>query len=163
MATPRTALNRPGTVVVTQSEARRVFGREDVVGQTLTMVSRGITTDYRITGVARDVPRNSHVRFTIVARIDMAAFWSENPDFLTAWGWQSGWYYFTLRPGSDPAAIRAALPAWERRNIPDQMFGQERTNQGDEQDWRIDNIRDIHLGEAQEAAMSARQRPAARS
>jgi putative ABC transport system permease protein len=151
---PSSALSRPGTAVLTQSEARRVFGREDVVGQTLTMVSRGISTDYRITGVARDLPRNSHVRFSIVARIDIAAFMSETPQFMTAWGWQSGYYYFTLRPGSDPAAIQAALPAWERRNIPDQLFGQERTNQGDEQDWRVANIRGIHLGESQDAAMS---------
>ena len=48
------------------------------VGQTLTMVSRGISTDYRVTGVARDLPRNSHVRFTIVARIDIAALLSRD-------------------------------------------------------------------------------------
>ena len=67
---PGSALSGPGNVVLTQSEARRVFGREDVVGRTLTMVSRGISTDYRVTGVARDLPRNSHVRFTMVARVD---------------------------------------------------------------------------------------------
>ena len=151
---PRTALSRPGTVVLTQSEARRLFGREDVLGQTLTMVSRGISTDYQVVGVARDLPRNSHIRFTIVARIDIPSFFHETPQFMTAWGWQSGWYYFTLRPGSDPAAIQAALPAWERRNIEDQVFGNQRTNQGDEQDWRVENIRDVHMGEAQEATMT---------
>ncbi len=151
---PRTALSRPGTAVLTQSEARRLFGREDVVGRTLTMVSRGVSTDYQVTGVARDLPRNSHIRFTIVARIDIPSFFHETPQFMTAWGWQSGWYYFTLRPGSDPAAIQAALPAWERRNIEDQVFGNQRTNQGDEQDWRVANIRDVHLGQAQEATMT---------
>jgi putative ABC transport system permease protein len=151
---PRTALSQPGTVVLTQSEARRLLGREDVLGQTLTMVSRGISTDYRITGVARDLPHNSHIRFNMVARIDIPTFMHETPQFMTAWGWQSGWYYFTLRPGADPAAIAAAMPAWERRNIEDQVFGNQRTNQGDEQDWRVANIRDIHLGEAQEATMT---------
>ena len=151
---PRTALSQPGSVVLTQSEAQRLFGREDVLGQTLTMVSRGISTDYRITGVARDLPRNSHVRFTMVGRIDIASFMHETPEFMTNWGWQSGWYYFSLRPGADPAAIQAALPAWERRNIEDQVFGNQRFNQGDEQDWRVANIQDIHLGEAQEATMT---------
>ncbi len=151
---PMTALSRPGTVVLTQSEARRLFGREDVVGRTLTMVSRGISTDYLVTGIARDLPRNSHVRFNIVARIDIPTFFRETPDFMTAWGWQSGWYYFTLRPGSDPTAIEAALPAWERRNIEDQVFGNQRTNQGDEQDWQVENIRDVHMGVAQEATMT---------
>ncbi|MGQ0659607.1 ABC transporter permease [Sphingosinicella sp.] len=151
---PRTALARPGTAVVTQSEARRIFGREDVIGQTLTMVSRGISTDYRIGGVARDLPRNSHVRFTIVARIDFPSFARETPQMLTSWGWQSGWYYFALRPGANPDDIRGQLQAWERRNIPDRFVGQQRTNQGDEQDWRIENVRDVHLGEAQGAAMT---------
>ncbi len=151
---PLTALSQPGTVVLTQSEARRLFGREDILGQTLTMVSRGISTDYRVTGIARDLPHNSHVRFTIVARIDIPRFFSDTPNFLTGWGWQSGWYYFALRPGSDPAAIQAALPAWERRNIEDEIVGNQRTNAGDENDWRITNIRDVHLGEAQDATMT---------
>jgi putative ABC transport system permease protein len=151
---PRTALSQPGTVVLTQTEARRLFGREDVIGQTLTMVSRGISADYRITGVARDLPHNTHIRFTMVARIDIARFMHESPEFMTNWGWQSGWYYFALRPGTDPAAIQAALPAWERRNIEDQVFGNQRTNQGDEQDWRVANIRGVHLGEAQDATMT---------
>jgi putative ABC transport system permease protein len=139
---------------MTQSEARRIFGTENVVGRTLTMVTRGATTDYRITGVARDLPHDSHVRFSIVARIDFARSFTDQPQFLTSWGWQSGWYYFTLRPGSDPAAIQAQMPAWERRNIPDESFGQTTTNAGDEQDWNVANIRDIHLGEAQEATMT---------
>jgi len=151
---PMTALSQPGTVVLTQSEARRLFGREDIVGRTLTMVSRGVSTDYRITGIARDLPHNSHVRFTIVARIDIARFFEDMPDFLTAWGWQSGWYYFSLRPGSDPAAIHAAMPGWERRNIEDDVVGNQRINDGDETDWRLVNVRDVHLGPAQGATMT---------
>ena len=151
---PMAALSRPGTAVLTQSEARRLFGRDDVVGRTLTMVSRGQSTDYRITGVVRDLPRNSHVRFTIVARIDIPAFFHDLPNFLTGWGWQSGWYYFALRPGTDPDSIQAQMPAWERRNIEDEIVGNQRLNAGDENDWRLVNIRDVHLGEAQDAAMS---------
>ena len=151
---PRSALNRPGTVVLTQTEARRIFGRENVVGQTLTMISRGITTDYRVTGIARDLPRNSHVRFSMLARIDMPSFMAEQPQFMTAWGWQSGWFYFTLRPGTDPATIQAQMPAWERRNIPNEQFGQDTYNAGDEQDWRVANIQGVHLGDAQDATMT---------
>ena len=150
---PRTALAQANNVVLTQSEARRVFGTENVVGRTLTMISRGRTVDYRVTGVVRDLPRNSHVRFTIVARVDMARWFDDQPQFLTCWGCQSGWVYFTLRPGADPAAIQAALPAWERRNIPDETYGNQTTNQGDEEDWRVTNVRDVHLGIAQDGTM----------
>jgi putative ABC transport system permease protein len=151
---PRTALSQANSAVLTQSEARRIFGTENVLGRTLTMISRGRTIDFRITGIARDLPHNSHVRFTIVARIDMAAFFSDQPTFMTCWGCQSGWFYFTLRPGSDPAAIQAALPAWERRNIPNQQFGPSVYNPGDDQDWRVVNVRDVHLGIAQDSGMT---------
>jgi putative ABC transport system permease protein len=150
---PRTALAQANNVVLTQSEARRVFGTENVLGRTLTMISRGRTVDYRVTGVVRDLPRNSHARFTIVARVDMPRWFSDEPNFLTCWGCQSGWVYFTLRPGADPAAIQAALPAWERRNIPNEQFGQTTYNAGEEEDWRVSNVRDIHLGIAQDGRM----------
>jgi len=142
---PRTALAQTNNVVLTQSEARRIFGTENVLGRTLTMVSRGITIDYRITGVVRDLPLNSHVRFTLVARIDIARWFADSPQFLTCWGCQSGWYYFTLRPGANPVAIRAGLPAWEQRNIPDEQFGQTTANAGDEQDWRVVKIGRAHV------------------
>jgi putative ABC transport system permease protein len=151
---PRTALSQTNSVVLTQTEARRIFGTENVVGRTLTMVSRGVSTDFRITAVARDVPHNSHVRFSIVARVDIPRLMADTPEFLTSWGWQSGWFYFTLRPGTDPAAIQAQMPAWERRNIPDERFGNQTFTQGDEQDFRLASIRDIHLGQAQDAAMT---------
>jgi putative ABC transport system permease protein len=150
---PRSALAQTNSVVLTQTEARRVFGTEDVIGRTLTMTSRGRTVDFRVTGVVRDLPRNSAIRFTIVARIDFTAWFSDQPTFLTCWGCQSGWIFFTLRPGTDPAAIQAQLPAWERRNIPNQTFGQTVYNPGTDQDWNVVSIHDIHLGTAQGGAM----------
>ena len=53
---PATALSQANSAVLTQSEARRVFGTENVLGRTMTMISRGRTIDFRITGVARDLP-----------------------------------------------------------------------------------------------------------
>jgi putative ABC transport system permease protein len=49
---------------------------------------------------------------------------------------------------------QAALPAWEKRNIPDENAGEARFNAGDNQDWHVINARDVHLGEAQDATMS---------
>ena len=45
------------------------------------------------------------------------------------------------------------MPAWERRNIPDQMLGGARMNPGTNADWRLANIRDVHLGEADGGGM----------
>jgi putative ABC transport system permease protein len=149
-----TALTQAGTVVLSESEARRFFGDANPVGQTLTFVLKGQNVDHRVTGVMRDVPRNSHLRLNMVVRFDPASYYADNPDFLTQWGWQSGWNYVALRPGADIEAVRAGLPAWERRNIPDQSFGDRQVNQGDFAEWNLVNLRDVHLGSAQQGAMA---------
>ncbi len=152
---PRTALNDVGSIVLNETEARKFFGDTNVVGRTLTLINRGITTDFRITGVIEDMPRNSHQRITMAARIDYAAYFAENAeDFMTQWGWNSGWNYIQLRDGTDPATIHEAMPGWEDRNIPDQDFGGRTLNQGDFGDWRLVNVQDVHLGIAQSGSVT---------
>ncbi len=152
---PRHALDQVGSLVLSETEARRFFGDSDPVGRTLTLISRGVSTDHRVTGVMRDLPRNSHQRLEIVIRFDPQTYFAETPDFLTQWGANSGWNYVTLRPGTDPATINDNLGPWEERNIPDQQFGDRMLNQGDFGDWRLVNVRDIHLGPAQAGAATA--------
>ena len=151
----RSALDQAGSLVLSETEARRFFGDADPVGRTLTLVARGVSTDHRITGVMRDLPRNSHQRLDMVVRFDPQSYFAETPDFLTQWGANSGWNYVSLRPGTDPAAINDNLGPWEERNIPDQQFGDQMLNQGDFADWRLVNVRDIHLGAAQSGAVTA--------
>ncbi|HET9334878.1 MAG TPA: ABC transporter permease, partial [Sphingomicrobium sp.] len=149
-----TGLPAAGTAVLSQSEAIKRFGTDQVLGRTLTTVSKGVTQDNKITGVFRDIPKNSHMKLNAILRADFNSFWSDSPTFLTQWGWQSGWVYLTLRPGTDPEALEAALPAWEKRNSPDETNEGIRTNQGDDQDWHFVNVRDVHLGKAQNGAMT---------
>jgi putative ABC transport system permease protein len=151
---PKTALQNPGSLVLSETQAERLFGNENAVGKTLTLMQRGQAVDHRVTGVLKDLPKNSSLRFNMVIRFDPVSYFSESPDFLTNWGWQGGWVFFTLKPGSDPAAIQAAMPAWEKRNIADDNFGDGTYNAGDEQDWVVTNIRDVHLGAAQRGTMT---------
>jgi putative ABC transport system permease protein len=150
---PKTALSQVNSLVVTETEGRRLFGFEDPMGKTVTMVSRGISTDWRVTGVAQDLPKNSHVAFNMVGRFDPNSYFNDSPNFMTSWGWQSGWFYFSLKPGTDPKTLQAQFPAWEKRNIKIENFGDQRYDAGEEQDWKIANVQDIHLGQAQDGAM----------
>lgn len=151
---PKTALAQPGDLVITESEAVRRFGTDNPVGEVLTIVTRGISADYRVTGVLRDLPRNSHLKISMIGRYDIRRYWAEQPQFLKEYGWQSGWIYVRLRPGADVAAINAQFPAWEKRNIPDQIINGRRSNAGDLIDFALVNVRDVHLGRAQVGAMT---------
>ncbi|HEY0044783.1 MAG TPA: ABC transporter permease [Allosphingosinicella sp.] len=151
---PKTALNLPNSVVLSKEEAEKRFPNQDPLGKTLTMVSNGKTTDYIVQGVLDEIPKNTHARLGIVARFDPQSYYGDNPYFLTQWGNQGGWVYLKLKPGVKAEDINRQLPAWEKRNIPDDNTGGERTNPGDMQDWKLVNIADIHLGEAQQASMT---------
>ena len=152
---PANALARPGQMVMGEGEAIRFFGSpQAALGKTLTLVSRGKSLDFTVSGVVAGPTRQSHMKVGIVGRIDMAAANADQPQFLTNWGWQSGWVYLRMKPGTDVAALNAQLPAWKKRNIPDQISGTQRYNAGDDTDFAMVNIRDIHLGEAQGGAMT---------
>ena len=149
-----TALGRPNSLVLTETEAAKRFPNANPLGKTLTLISQGKSSDYTVTGVMRDLPKNSHLELGVIARFDPESFFADQPFFLTGWGNQGGWWYVKLRPGVRAEDVNRQLPAWEKRNIPDDTGGGEKTNPGDSQDWRLTNVRDIHLGEAQRASMT---------
>ncbi|RYD68352.1 MAG: FtsX-like permease family protein [Sphingomonadales bacterium] len=149
------ALDDPHALVLSEKEAKVRFGNVDPIGKTLTVMTDEMKEDYRVTGVFKDFPLNSHIRPSVVARFNPQSYFVRNPTFLTSWNSQGGHVYVKLKPGTDVPNLAAQLPAWEKRNIPnDPSDGGPVSNPGDNQDFRLTNIRDVHLGEAQNAAAS---------
>ena len=151
---PVHALDDPHAVVFNRTEAARLFGPGNPVGQTVTLVSGDMTADYRVTGVFEDLPKNSSMLFKTVARFVPEQYYAKQLQALNGWNNQWGGYFVRLRDGTDVKALEAQFPAWEKRNIPDQDDGTTRTNPGDDQDWKLVNLRDLHLSEAQNGAMT---------
>jgi len=148
-------LPQPQTAVLTQSEAIKRFGTDQVVGRTLTIITRGNRRDFKITGLLKDLPKNSSLKIDAILRLDFNALYADQPEFLTkCWGCQSGYVFAKMRPGTDIRQIEAQMPAWEKRNIPDEPNGDIMYNAGDNQDWHFVNLKDVHLGKAQEATLT---------
>ena len=151
-----TTLTSPQTAVLTQKEALARFGTDQVIGRTLTIISKGLRRDFRITGVVKDLPKNSSLKMSAILRLDFNSFYADAPEFLNkCWGCQSGFVFLKAKPGTDIKAMEAQLPAWEKRNIPDEPNGDIMYNAGTEEDWHFVNLKDIHLGKAQEATLTA--------
>ncbi len=151
---PAAALAASGNVVLSRSQAIRIFGRDNVVGETLSMIGEdGEAADHRVTGVFADLPRNSHLRIGMLVRFDQTTL-PVSEEFFTSFGWQNGWVYLQLRPGATPEQIHERMPAWERRAIPDEGAEGARTNFGDQQEYRLVNVSDVHLGPAQDGEMA---------
>ena len=66
---PATVLDEPNTIVLTREMAEKYFGDEDPIGQTVEAdpYNNGEIMPFRITGIAQNVPRNSHVHFNFLA------------------------------------------------------------------------------------------------
>jgi len=149
----RTALSGLDSLVLTESEARKHFGNDDPMGQTLTIVRRGVPAELRVTGILRDLPGNSHLDVAMVSRISGTVF-ADEPDTLERWNSIPAHVYVRLRPGADPAAINARLPAWEERVIPVDTVGAGEMSRARRWALHLENVRDVHLGRFQESAMT---------
>jgi len=100
----KSALTEPYSVVITETQARKMFLDGDPVGQ----VARWGSRDVKITGVIKDVPANSHLQFD--ALFSVATITAQNgPKAFTRW-WDN-WVplYAMLRPGSTFTAVNEKI------------------------------------------------------
>jgi putative ABC transport system permease protein len=145
---PETALADPHSLALSETEARTRFGDVNPIGKTLTVIDGGVTTDYRVAGVFKDLPKSSNLDMTLVTRIDPGKYFQTTPAAFRSWHWQNGSVYLRVKPGTDVAAMEAQLPSWEKRNVPDDVGSTPKSNPGDFEDWHFANVRDLHLSKA---------------
>jgi len=108
-----TALQRPDAVVLTRSAARRLFGRDRVVGETFLMDH---DHTMRVAAVMQDLPSNTHFKFSLVgsskAEFSSVAIADRAPGG-TPGVWDAA-TYFRLGPGFTLQGVRTALDAYVR-------------------------------------------------
>ena len=137
------ALADMNSVAINRTQAMTLFGKVDVVGRTIDGLRRGEPHSLRVSGVFEDLPRNSHMDFSMVRRI------TEEEKEACGWTCINGNVYLKLRPGADGNSINQRLQLWERRGIPARNVAGQRVSEGDLFDWRLVNIRDVHLSGAE--------------
>ena len=60
---PKTALKDPYSLILTETTAKKYFGDEDPIGQTIVIEN---TFDFKVTGIVTDTPENSHFKFDML-------------------------------------------------------------------------------------------------
>ncbi len=143
--TKETALSDVSSVLISESAAKKYFGSASPLGQTLPIeLPVGLKRDYRVTGVFKELPTNTHFDFHILAALNP-------PDFekwtwvLKSWTSVNASLYLKLKEGADASAISRALPEWEKRNIPSLTFGGQDISVADLMTIDIMKIGDVHL------------------
>ena len=104
---PATALSSPNDVVITQAIAHKYFGATDVLGRSLALTERGVRTSVRISGVLRDLPRNTHLKLGVLKALTPA--YEQHDSSFTDWNSQTGSTYLRFRNRADARAVQADL------------------------------------------------------
>ncbi len=100
-----TAFTQLYSMVVTQSTAKKFFGDEkNVIGKTVRVDNK---QDYIITGVIKDIPKNSTVQFEWVAPFQI--WWNENKQWAQSWGNNDLDTYVQLKPNVSAASVNKIL------------------------------------------------------
>ncbi len=110
---PKTALSKPYTMVLTESTAKKYFGDEDPIGKIL---HEADGNDFMVTGVAQDVPENSHFHFDVLASIKSLPR-SEEENWLSDYLYT----YIVLKEGYSSATFETKLPAFIKRHMGPQL------------------------------------------
>jgi putative ABC transport system permease protein len=100
---PRTCLKEPRSIVLTEEYAKKYFGKEDPMGQSLRIEQD--TNVSVITGVMQDFPENSHFHAKMLGSINTLP---QNNDNLS-WVNQNFHTYMVLAEGTDVEAFEASL------------------------------------------------------
>jgi putative ABC transport system permease protein len=98
-----------GTILISESAAKKYFNNENPVGEVLD-ITGNIKKSFTITGVFKDVPSNSHLKFDIL--LPMEDLLRES-DYATepegGWSWNNFTTFIQLQPGADREAVEKKM------------------------------------------------------
>ncbi|MBN2206913.1 MAG: ABC transporter permease [Candidatus Aminicenantes bacterium] len=111
-----TALREPLSVVVSAETARKYFGDEPPLGGVLSYVFGGRSFDFKVSGVLKPLPRNSHLRFDFLASYaSLSSILGDNAGYFLTRHWDSPtWTYVKLGAGSNPDGVNRRLAELSR-------------------------------------------------
>ena len=128
---PLKTWNEPMQMAISESQAKKFFGKMDVVGEQLTIDGNL----YKITGVFEDTPANTHIKFGILLThesIKAVKSWYTDEN---VWNGNNEYTYLLVQPGADVAAFNQKL-------IP---FCEELKDKMNNGRYRAEAMKSIHL------------------
>ena len=104
---PASALTKPFSIVLTEKSARKIFGDEEALGKTVIFHN---DREYTVTGILKDLPRFSHVRFDMLGSLSTREITEKDSKDEMTWDhiWNT-WVYLLLPENADLNSIKAGF------------------------------------------------------
>jgi len=106
------ALQKPNSLILTRSSAKKIFGTEDAIGKTLVHYGDD-TISVVVTGIMEDAPENSQLQFD--GLLSFSTIYNQNPKLIN--NWSGNWLdtYLELAPGTDPKVLEKKFPGYLKK------------------------------------------------
>jgi putative ABC transport system permease protein len=112
---PATVLDRPNTIVLTESTAKRYFGNTPAIGKTLRMEEQIV---FEVTGIMKDLPEQSHFNIDMLASLSTFRA-MQRGQFPQSWIWNPCWTYVELYDQVTQEQLEAQLADFHLRQYAD--------------------------------------------
>jgi putative ABC transport system permease protein len=107
---PETSLRDPGCVILSETLAAKLFGKEDPLGKTVQIFSGPSPSPAKVTGIVGDAPADSHLRFGML--VSMPTWF---PEMVQGWTSNNFTTYLLLREGVTEARMEEILAEIDRK------------------------------------------------
>lgn len=101
---PSTVLDKPNSIVLTETTAKNIFSEEQALGQQLVIDDE----TFEVTGILADIPENSHLQYKALISINTVT--QERPEFNDQWGSNFMVTYLLLAPETNIAQLESKFP-----------------------------------------------------
>jgi len=108
---PKTALTEPYSLILTEAIAHKYFGNENPIGKTITVNQKHQQQNYTITGVMKNTPSNTHLRFNFLASFSTLYMQrgSKNQEHSMHWNAAGFYTYVKLKKNVSHQTLEANL------------------------------------------------------
>jgi putative ABC transport system permease protein len=114
----RTALKEPFTIVLTEKSALKLFGHTDVLGKVVKMRQGEHERAYTISGLMKDIPVFSHIKFEILGSLSTREVTEAGNDREMAWDnvWGTWAYVLLEDKRAAPAFVKNLVRLSEKED-----------------------------------------------
>ena len=110
----------PSSLVITKEIADKYFGRENVVGNRMTILLGGEEKDFTIKAVLENMPPNTSIRFSMIISDHHLHELFPEP-MLTSWHMITGETYVLLNKQADPAQLPSKFTSLIQQEMGDDL------------------------------------------
>ncbi|OGU61758.1 MAG: hypothetical protein A2V66_05160 [Ignavibacteria bacterium RBG_13_36_8] len=108
----KTALVDPNSIVLSSENAEKYFGTQDVIGKSLLIEFYGEPVNFKITGVLKEIPKNSHIQFDMLVSISTMP-----EETFGIWRSNNLYTYVLLKEGTDRKVLEDKLKTFVEKRL----------------------------------------------